>query len=114
MIRADTTDDIISGTDIAQAAETVIRSCVQGSPNQGGVRGFLGFGKSLAVRVVSYAPAVHCADEPGKRGPPKGSCRGVLDYMRASYDRQIFGRIGTKGVEVNLPQSFLDCWSSLW
>ena len=70
--------------------------------------GFLGLGKNLAVRIVSYPPSVQCSDSPGRRAPPMGSCRGILDYMPASYDREIFGRVGTEGVEVSLPQSFLE------
>ena len=112
-MRADATDDIISGAEIAQAAGVVIENCLENPlRNQGGVIGFLGLGKNLAVRVVSYAPNVQCSDTPGRRGPPMGSCRGIIDYMPASYDREIFGRVGTEGVQVNLPQSFLEGRSS--
>lgn len=112
-MKAGSTHDTATPAVLAEAAGIILEGCVQGLGNQGGVAGNLGNHGDLAVRIVLTKSNVHCADSPGRRGPPSGTCRGVLDYMPATYDHQKFGRRGEDGVVVVLPRSFMKGQSCL-
>ena len=108
MARQDLHSDLETAKALSEAAEVIFESCVEGPVNQGGVIGNLGVLKKLAIRIVSYRPTVQCSNEPGGRGPPSASCRGLIDHMPATYNHQIFGPRHAEGVEVGLPKSFME------
>ena len=99
--------DTATSYEIAEAATVLLDKCVKGLQNQGGVAGKLGFDEGLAVRIVPYKARISCSDDPDKKAPPPGSCRHVLDWMPATYDRQLFGPRNAEGVEVGLPRGFM-------
>lgn len=97
-----------TGFDLAQAALVVLTTCVKSPINQVGVAGKLGLVAVLAIRIVPYEAKVACTDVPGRRPPPVGSCRNLLDMLPASYDHKKFGPHHASGVDVGLLQSLME------
>ena len=57
---------------------------------------------NLAVTIDTYKPDVECQPAMSMY-PDIDDCKALLSMMPTSYDDQIFGQKGDRGVEVGLP-----------
>lgn len=98
---ADTTFDTIIPAELKETAAVIIQICITGNPDIGGIATGLGVNKGLALRIVPYRPTVFCGPEGS--GPPRASCRRIIDIMDATNQKQIFGPDGWENTTVPIP-----------